>query len=185
LLKSQSQKDLPIQLLLSDSPLEARIVIGSFGSTKPSVTNAFNIDVVRDPNQTPPEYKAPVRYGKLAEIHHIFRADPKSPPMIVSIVFALAVLATVPALLVGVCKIPTQLLRFYTLQTFKNKIPETKVANTPVLVDDFGREREPPAEGSWHCPDISRHFPWICHCHGGRVLPLLQRLDVVRNAACR
>lgn len=56
-----------------------------------------------DPNQAAPAYEAPLRYGKQPEIHHIFRADPKNPPVVVSLVFALAVLATVPALLVGVC----------------------------------------------------------------------------------
>lgn len=43
----------------------------------------------------------PVRYGKRDEIHHIFRADPKSPPKIITLVFTLAVLAALPALLVG------------------------------------------------------------------------------------
>jgi len=35
----------------------------------------------------------------LEDIHHIFRADPKSGPKIVSMFFVLAVLATVPVLL--------------------------------------------------------------------------------------
>jgi oligosaccharyltransferase complex subunit delta (ribophorin II) len=40
-----------------------------------------------------------MRYGKLEEIHHIFRADPQSPPKIITIFFTAAVLATVPILL--------------------------------------------------------------------------------------
>lgn len=40
-----------------------------------------------------------MRYGKLEEINHIFRTDPKSGPRIISIVFTFAVIATVPILL--------------------------------------------------------------------------------------
>jgi oligosaccharyltransferase complex subunit delta (ribophorin II) len=41
----------------------------------------------------------PIRYKALPEIHHIFRGDPKSPAKIITLVFTLAVLATLPALL--------------------------------------------------------------------------------------
>lgn len=98
----QTQKDLPIQLLTSSEPLEASLVLGSFGSTKGSITPVFDLALNLDPNAPTLNYEAPLRYGKLPEIHHTFRDDPKSPPKIVSIVFALAVLATVPGLLVGV-----------------------------------------------------------------------------------
>ena len=98
----QTQKDLPIQLLSSTEPLEASLVLGSFGSTKAAITPVFDLTVRLDPNAPTPNYEAPLRYGKQPEIHHIFRDDPKSPPKIVSIVFALAVLATVPGLVVGV-----------------------------------------------------------------------------------
>lgn len=40
-----------------------------------------------------------MRYGKLNEIHHIFKADPKSGPLVISLFFVLAVAATVPVLL--------------------------------------------------------------------------------------
>ncbi|RFU78735.1 hypothetical protein TARUN_3523 [Trichoderma arundinaceum] len=96
-----SQKDLPVQLLLSQEPLEASLVLGSFGSTEGSVTPVFDFTVKLDPAAALPNYEKPLRYGKLAEIHHIFRADPKNPPKIISIAFALAVLATVPALFIG------------------------------------------------------------------------------------
>ncbi|KAL7949699.1 Alpha/Beta hydrolase protein [Trichoderma barbatum] len=96
-----SQKDLPVQLLLSQEPLEASLVLGSFGSSKGSVTPVFGFTVKLDPAAAAPSYEKPLRYGKLAEIHHIFRADPQNPPKIVSITFALAVLATVPALFIG------------------------------------------------------------------------------------
>ncbi|KAG6140168.1 hypothetical protein E4U38_007629 [Claviceps purpurea] len=96
-----SQKDLPIQLLASTSPLEASLILGSTGSTKGSVTTVFDIEIKTDPSHAAPSSVAPLRYGKLDEIHHIFRADPQNPPKLVSLVFALAVLATVPALFIG------------------------------------------------------------------------------------
>ncbi|KAG6086596.1 hypothetical protein E4U30_005192 [Claviceps sp. LM220 group G6] len=96
-----SQKDLPIQLLASTSHLEASLVLGSTGSTKGSVTTVFDIEIKTDPSHAAPSSVAPLRYGKLDEIHHIFRADPQNPPKLVSLVFALAVLATVPALFIG------------------------------------------------------------------------------------
>jgi len=52
-----------------------------------------------------PQYEKPLRYGKLEEINHIFRADPKSGPMIISVFFVLAILATVPVLLGAVSSI--------------------------------------------------------------------------------
>ncbi|KAL7779476.1 hypothetical protein CFE70_008980 [Pyrenophora teres f. teres 0-1] len=75
-----SHKDLPHQFLTSEKPIPASIVIGSFGSSKP--------------------YKSkPVRYAAESEIHHIFREDPKSPPKVITIVFAAAVAGALPVLL--------------------------------------------------------------------------------------
>ncbi|KHN95554.1 oligosaccharyltransferase subunit ribophorin II [Metarhizium album ARSEF 1941] len=109
-----SHKDLPAQLLTAAAPLEASLVLGSTGSTEGSVTPVFDIAVKLDPDHPTSRPAAPLRYGKLAEIHHVFRADPKSPPKIVSLVFSLAVLATVPALFLGwiglggnLCHVPT------------------------------------------------------------------------------
>lgn len=42
----------------------------------------------------------PLRHGAEKEINHIFRDDPRSPPKVISLVFAAAVAATVPALLI-------------------------------------------------------------------------------------
>ncbi|KAH7156542.1 Dolichyl-diphosphooligosaccharide--protein glycosyltransferase subunit Swp1 [Dactylonectria macrodidyma] len=95
-----TQKDLPVQLLLSDV-LKASIVVGSFGPSKASIIPAFEVEVQLDANTPAPQYKAPVRYGKRATIQHIFRADAKSPPIFISLVFVLAVLAAVPALFFG------------------------------------------------------------------------------------
>ncbi|KAJ4266208.1 hypothetical protein NW762_004189 [Fusarium torreyae] len=96
-----SQKDLPIQLLLSDERLKANLVLGSFGSSNPLISPVFEIKIRLDPNTPAPEYDAPLRYGPRAEIHHIFKVGDKSPPTIVSLTFALAIVASVPALFLG------------------------------------------------------------------------------------
>jgi oligosaccharyltransferase complex subunit delta (ribophorin II) len=96
-----SQKDLPVQLLAAGRPLDATLLLGSFGASAPAAVEAFRVEVELDTNVPAPKAEAPLRYGKLPEIHHIFRADPKNPPKIVSLVFALAVLATVPAVFIG------------------------------------------------------------------------------------
>lgn len=101
LTKSQTQKDLPVQLLNSATPLEAKIVLGSFGSSKAIVASVFDINIVRDPSASN-TYEAPLRYGKRPEIHHIFRGDPKNPPKIISLAFAAAVLAAIPVLFISV-----------------------------------------------------------------------------------
>jgi oligosaccharyltransferase complex subunit delta (ribophorin II) len=96
----KTQKDIPVQLLAKS--LRASIVIGSFGSASGLVSEVFSMQFKSDPNSPPQSHEVPLRYGKLPEIHHIFRSDPKSPPKIVSLVFVLAVGATLPALFVAV-----------------------------------------------------------------------------------
>jgi Oligosaccharyltransferase subunit Ribophorin II len=96
---AKAQKDLPVQLLTSSQPLRATLLLASFGSSQAFSNHVFNLDVKLDPSAPLPKYEKPLRYGKLEEIHHIFRADPKSGPKIVSLFFVLAVLATVPVLL--------------------------------------------------------------------------------------
>ncbi|KAI0384118.1 Oligosaccharyltransferase subunit Ribophorin II-domain-containing protein [Hypomontagnella monticulosa] len=93
--------DLPVQLALATSPLRASLVIASFGASAGFKKDVFDVQVTRDPNAKPIAYEKPLRYGKLEEIHHIFRADPKSPPKVISLVFVLAVLATLPALFIS------------------------------------------------------------------------------------
>ncbi|KAI0849665.1 Oligosaccharyltransferase subunit Ribophorin II-domain-containing protein [Daldinia vernicosa] len=91
--------DLPLQLATATAPLRASLIIASFGSSAGLVKDVFDVEVVRDPAAKPLVYEKPLRYGKLAEIHHIFRDDPKSPPKLISIVFVFAILATIPLLL--------------------------------------------------------------------------------------
>ena len=95
----QTQKDLPTQLLSSTGPLDASLVIASFGSSKPYNGKAFDLSVELDSSSPVHTAKTPLRYGKLPEIHHIFKADPKSPPKVITLVFAAAVIAALPILL--------------------------------------------------------------------------------------
>lgn len=98
----QGHRDLPVQFIKTDKPIQASLVLGSFGSTKASVSPVFELNIKRDSSAPATTYKAPLRYGKLPEIHHIFRADPKNPPKIISLAFSLAVLAAVPVLFISV-----------------------------------------------------------------------------------
>ena len=74
-------------------------MIASFGSSKPYNAKAFDIAIQLDPGSPLPASEKPLRYGKLPEIHHIFKSDPKSPPKIITLVFAAAVIAALPILL--------------------------------------------------------------------------------------
>ncbi|KAM0201271.1 hypothetical protein ACHAPI_002146 [Fusarium lateritium] len=97
----QSQKDLPIQLLLSDTPIKAYLVLGSFGSSDPLISPLFEVKIRLNPNTPRPEYTAPVRYGPRAGIDHVFKVGDTSPPMVITLVFVLAIIASVPALFLG------------------------------------------------------------------------------------
>jgi oligosaccharyltransferase complex subunit delta (ribophorin II) len=59
----------------------------------------FDLTVARDPNVPLSVPEAAVRYAAEPEIRHIFRDDPKSPPKIITVVFAAAVVAALPILL--------------------------------------------------------------------------------------
>ena len=61
------------------------------------MSEVFTLKIDQDKAEVP-KYTAPERYAKKDEIHHTFRPDQKSPPKIISLVFTLAVLATLPLL---------------------------------------------------------------------------------------
>ncbi|KAI4269005.1 MAG: hypothetical protein L6R38_007635 [Xanthoria sp. 2 TBL-2021] len=95
-----SHKDLPVQFSSRSQTLSASLVIASFGSSKPYRSHAFDLKIEFDPSSPPKSVDKPLRYGKLPEIHHTFKSDPKSPPKIITIVFAGAVIAALPSLLI-------------------------------------------------------------------------------------
>ncbi|KAF2254926.1 hypothetical protein BU26DRAFT_475473 [Trematosphaeria pertusa] len=93
-----THKDLPHQFLTSAKPIAASIVIGSFGSSTPYKAKVFDLNVARDPNVPLAVPEKPLRYAVDKEIHHIFRADPRSSPKIITLVFAAAVIGALPVL---------------------------------------------------------------------------------------
>ncbi|MCJ1404653.1 hypothetical protein MMC11_007879 [Xylographa trunciseda] len=94
-----TQKDIPFQLLTASSDLTASLTIASFGSSTPYNKVAFTIKIKRDSGEPISSTEEPIRYGKLPEIHHIFKSDPKSPPKFISVFFTAIVLVALPALL--------------------------------------------------------------------------------------
>lgn len=95
----QAHKDLPFQFLAADKPLKAFIVLGSFGTSVPFKEMAFDLNIKHDASAPPALPSPPERYASKEEIEHIFKDDPRSPPKVISFVFTLAILATVPVLL--------------------------------------------------------------------------------------
>ena len=93
---------MPVQLLTSEEPLSASLFIASFGSSKGYNAQAFKVRITQDPAAPLPSLATPPRYGKLPEIHHIFKSDPRSPPVIISLVFSATVVLAFPALLLAV-----------------------------------------------------------------------------------
>ncbi|RKF64335.1 Uncharacterized protein OnM2_019016 [Erysiphe neolycopersici] len=89
-----TQKNFPIQLNVSSQPLRATLLLASFGSSRAFSNHVFNLDVKLDSQAitaTNSRYEKPLRYGKREEIHHIFKPDPRSGPIIISVIFAIAV----------------------------------------------------------------------------------------------
>merc|ERR1712225_17626 len=74
-----TQKDLPIQLLTSTQPLQATVLLASFGTTQGFSNHIFNLDVKLDSNVPLPKYEAPLRYGQREEIHHLSKAIGAAP----------------------------------------------------------------------------------------------------------
>ncbi|KAJ5389635.1 uncharacterized protein N7496_000703 [Penicillium cataractarum] len=92
-----TQKELPVQFLSLTEPIDARVVIGSFGSSEAYDSSVFKLAIERDPNVPVPTVET-ARYGKLPEIHHIFKDSPSNPPIIITLAFVAAVGATLPVL---------------------------------------------------------------------------------------
>ncbi|KAL4804265.1 Oligosaccharyltransferase subunit Ribophorin II-domain-containing protein [Aspergillus unguis] len=90
-------KDLPTQFISTTEPLDANILIGSFGSSEAYNKRAFKLSLARNPDEPVPTYEVS-RYGQLPEIHHIFKSDPQSPPVVITLAFIAAVLGAFPVL---------------------------------------------------------------------------------------
>jgi len=96
-----THKDLPAQFLLPSASLTATLYIASFGTSTPYASETFTLSIIHAPGAPLPTLEVPLRYGKLPEIHHIFKPDPTSPPKIISLFFTCVVLAALPAVLLA------------------------------------------------------------------------------------
>ncbi|KAJ5225292.1 hypothetical protein N7468_006517 [Penicillium chermesinum] len=92
-----TQKDLPIQFLSLAEPVDARVVLGSFGSSTPYDNSVFSLSIERNPDVPVPTVEV-ARYGKQPQIHHIFKGSPTSPPVAITLAFVGLVLAALPLL---------------------------------------------------------------------------------------
>ncbi|KAJ6015453.1 hypothetical protein N7540_010044 [Penicillium herquei] len=92
-----TQKELPVQFLSLSEPIDARVVIGSFGSSEAYDSSVFSLSIDRDLDHPVPTVEA-ARYGKLPEIHHIFKDAATSPPVIITLAFVALVGASLPVL---------------------------------------------------------------------------------------
>lgn len=166
----QSQKDLPIQLLISSKPLRATLVLASFGAAQAFSNHVFDLALSLDASKPIPAYEKPLRYGKLPEINHIFRADPQSGPKIFSLAFAIAVLATVPVLL-GAVRIPCM--------SFTS--PSTNTSSTVGLPwsQYFSSLEGYVCRTNLACPLL-----WLDYCHGRHLLSILLELEFIPDSPC-
>ncbi|CUS08201.1 unnamed protein product [Tuber aestivum] len=102
-----SHKDLPAFLLTAPS-LSLSLVLGSFGQSTASIATIGNVEPLLDPaakalleKQKQKDIgEGTVVYRAKDEIRHVFRADPQSPPKIITLVFLLSVLAGLGGLFV-------------------------------------------------------------------------------------
>lgn len=80
-------------------------MIASFGSSLPYYGPAFTLSIERNPNEPRPAPVEAPRYGKLPEVHHIFKPSAQSPPFIVTLVFLALVVLLPTWALVGVVSV--------------------------------------------------------------------------------
>lgn len=90
----QPYKDIPSALLSSSTPLRLSVALGSFSSDKSALIPIGTLSPEKPETPAP----SPVKYVAQPEITHTFRADPRSPPKILTLVFTLAVSAALFAL---------------------------------------------------------------------------------------
>lgn len=81
------------------------MVIGSSGSSEAYDSSIFPLSIERNPDVPVPTVDVE-RYGKLPEIHHIFKDAATSPPIVITLAFVALVGAALP-LLAGLVRINT------------------------------------------------------------------------------
>ena len=95
-----SQKDFG-PVFLQNGSVDLTIVIGSFGDDLPFQQHIATLKFDFDPKTPRPTVATPLRYGPLPEITHTFRADVKSPPVVISLFFTGAVVTGLVGLIVA------------------------------------------------------------------------------------
>lgn len=111
-----THKDLPAHLLSADK-LSLSIALGSFGSTAGSIVEIATVQPTLDAaakallekQKAKDLGEGAIVYKPKQEIRHIFKADPKNPPVIITLVFTAAVLATLVGLAAVVSNPPPPL----------------------------------------------------------------------------
>ena len=103
-----------MQFINTAKPLDARFVIGSFGESVGYDASAFKLAASTSPGEPAPTVDVP-RHHKLPEIHHIFNPGPKSPPIVVTVVFTLLTVLVSFSLLIGLVSNSTSKL---SIQSF-------------------------------------------------------------------
>lgn len=122
--------------------------------------------MARDVNAPASASDQGIRYGKLPEIHHIFRGEQKSPNIVISTVFAIGSLAALPVLLGAVSRI--LLLGFcYKLLTVVVALPWRKCQSLP--------------ESYVRCAYRTRLVPWLSRWLGGHTVHVLFKLELVSD----
>lgn len=104
-----SHKDLPAHLLSADK-LSLSIALGSFGSTPGSIVKIGTVQPTLDAaakalleqQKVKDLGEGTIVYKAKAEIRHTFKADPKSPPVTITLIFTAAVLASLLGLFIAV-----------------------------------------------------------------------------------
>ena len=75
------------------------MLIASFGSAQGYDDKVFTLAIALDPNLPIDLGTKPLRYGKLPQIEHVFKSDPGSPNILLTLIFVGGLLVTLPLLL--------------------------------------------------------------------------------------
>lgn len=145
------------------------MVIGSFGSSDAYDSPAFKLSIERDPDLPVPSVEA-ARYGKQPEIHHIFKDDPTSPPVVITLAFVAMVGATLPVL--------GGLVRMFCFVFLSRKLMLSVVALP-------GRQCQPPSHRTQGRSFAACYLPRLFVCIRGYLLPLLHFVELVPDSARR
>ena len=166
----QTHKDLPSQFLRPDTSLSAHILIASFGSSTGYSSLAFPLNIELDPNNAVAQPEKPLRYGKLSEIHHMFRSDPKSPNIVIVLFFTVAALTALPIL-------------FGTVRSSSRCLYSHSPANTLIVALPWCQFL-PLRESSFRCTNLTRPLLWQHSRYRRYILHVLHIMEPVPDVAC-